>query len=76
MSVYGQGREKRTEESLERNRGKAENTAPRNSSFNIIFIDPFHVSQYRRHRILKSTRIHNGSCPPKATTCKITALGL
>lgn len=59
------------EESLERNRGKTDNTIPCNSSFSIIFVDLLHVNQYRRHRVLKNVHMHNCLCPPKAITGKI-----
>lgn len=71
MPVYSPvgGKSLRKEESLERNRGKGDNTTCK-SLFNIISTDLLHLSQYGRHRVLKSTHRHNGPCPPKARTCK------
>lgn len=69
------GKCQRKEASFARSRGKADNPTPCNFSFNIIFIDLLHLSQYGRPTVLKSTNIHGGSCSPKVTTCKVSTLG-
>lgn len=62
----GEGAQCRKEESLEIDREKADNTIPCNSSFNITFADLLHISQYRRHGVLRSTHMHSGTALQKA----------
>lgn len=66
----GEGTHRRKEESLERNREKADNTILCNSSFNITFIDLLHISQYRRHRVLQSIHMHSGTALQKPSFIK------